>query len=470
MVFTSVSFLFFFLPVFLATHFLTPARWRNLHILVLSLIFYVVGGGVYTWLFLFSIVANHFGGVKIAASTGSTRKTWLILTLAVDLGLLGWFKYAIFFTHSLNSVLGGLALGAIPVPSIILPIGISFYTFQGMAYAIDVYNSHHQPARSLADFAVFKSCFPQIIAGPIVRFSDVSEAIVSRAVTLEGFHSGSLRFAWGLFRKMVIADSLAKIADVAFSTPLVERGAALAWVGIICYTLQIYHDFAGYSDMAIGMGRMMGFTFPENFAEPYRASSITMFWRRWHITLSSWFRDYLYIPLGGNRTGPWMTYRNLFVVFLLCGLWHGAAYTFVVWGIYHGTLLIIERVANDHFGFRPSGAWWLPTIVLVMVGWVFFRAEDLPKAFDYLQSLVGRGGSTPPLLPLHYYLTADRVSILCLAALLVATPLEWAQAQLARCNRSLVLSLQSSGALLLLVYASIVLASNGYNPFIYFRF
>lgn len=470
MVFTSIAFLFLFLPLFLATHLAMPSRWRNVHLLAFSLLFYAVGGGVFTGFFILSIVLNYACG-WLMARFPRARTTWLVATLIVDLALLVWFKYSLFFAQSANAVLGTFGLDTVPLPHVVLPMGISFFTFQGIAYVIDLYRGKHLPARSLTDFAVFKASFPQLIAGPIVRFPDVSAALVSRRISVADLYQGFLRLAWGLFRKLVFADSLGAVSDGVFGLPSAERSVPYAWLGLLCYTLQIYHDFGGYSDMAIGMGRMLGFSYPENFDQPYRSTSVTVFWRRWHMTLSTWFRDYLYIPLGGSRLGTWRTYRNLFLVFALCGLWHGAAYTFVIWGLFHGTLLVGERLLERHFSLRLSGWWgWLITFLAVMIGWVFFRAESLPHAVAFLQNLAGLKPVTANFFPLTFYLTWDRTTVLVLALATSWLPFNWVQARFAQLNPTSRIACLGIGGSAMAGYATIVLATNGYNPFIYFRF
>jgi alginate O-acetyltransferase complex protein AlgI len=393
MVFSSNLFLFVFLPAFLAVLLLTPARFRNAFILFASFVFYAAGSGQLIWILAFSIVWNHLFAHAIAK-----KRSRLILGLGVgvNLGLLGYFKYANFFWFEISSSLATMGITVDQsVLSIVLPIGISFFTFQATSYLIDVYRKVVAPAASLVGFGMYLANFPQLIAGPIVRYATIEKNIHHRPISLAGFNEGIYRFAIGLGKKILLADPLGELADQVFALPANELTTPLAWLGVSAYTLQIYFDFSGYSDMAIGLGRMMGFKFPENFDQPYRSRSITEFWRRWHMTLSSWFRDYLYIPLGGNRHGRSRTYFNLFLVFLVCGLWHGAAYTFIAWGLFHGVLLTIERILYNTRGIRPSGMpGFVLTLFLVMLGWVLFRSETLGAAWVYLSALFGAGEGT----------------------------------------------------------------------------
>lgn len=466
MVFSSIVFLGLFLPLFLSTHYLMPGRWRNWHIISFSLLFYAIGSGPLLVLFLISILLNYTGGWLVDRGPWLGRQTWLSICIAGNLAMLGWFKYANFFVSSINNLLekwGGAPLGVVEVA---LPIGISFFTFQGIAYLIDVYRRGLGPVRRLSDFAVFIACFPQLIAGPIVRYQDVAANIRHRPLILDRLLAGFSRFGWGLLRKLVLADPLGAIADRCFAMPAAELSTSMAWLGLLCYALQIYHDFSGYSDMAIGMGRMLGFSYPENFDQPYRSRSITEFWRRWHMTLSSWFREYLYIPLGGNRSGSVRTHFNLVIVFLLCGLWHGAAWTFILWGIYHGTLLVAERWLNQRFGLRPQGLiGWCYCGLTTLLGWVLFRADSPTAALTYYQALLPHSAE-PSVYSVAFFLTPDRLVFLgaALAVALVPMPApKWWRSLPGR-------TLLASGALLGYLYSLVVLSANGFNPFIYFRF
>lgn len=470
MVFSSNFFLFVFLPLFLAILLILPARSRNLFILASSLAFYAAGSGTLLWILLFSIAWNYF--VAHAVARGSSR-AWLMFGVLVNISLLGYFKYANFFTAELSGLLSNLGL---PVGqsllTITLPIGISFYTFQATSYLFDVYRKTVMPSNSIIGFGMYLANFPQLIAGPIVRYAEIEKNIMHRPITVPGFADGVTRFCVGLGKKVLLADAMGEVADQVFALPAGELTTPLAWLGVSAYTLQIYFDFSGYSDMAIGLGKMMGFRFPENFDQPYRAKSITEFWRRWHMTLSKWFRDYLYVPLGGNRKGPWRTYFNLFAVFFFCGLWHGAAYTFIAWGLFHGVLLTVERVLLNRWRFRPSGiTGHLITLLLVMISWVIFRSDSLDACMTYLLAMAGMGQGQETYFGLGYYLTNDRLFILITGWIIALAPFE----KFRKTHHVLVRGLRANAmqqafALALLMLATIELAGKVFNPFIYFRF
>lgn len=470
MVFSSNFFLFGFLPVFLALLLICPARFRNIFILAASLLFYAAGSGVLLWILVFSIVWNYFIAQSLAHQQS---RLMLAVGVIANLSLLAWFKYANFFSQEISSALAALGLTADQtVLTVTLPIGISFYTFQATSYLVDVYRKAVRPAQSIIGFGMYLANFPQLIAGPIVRYADIERNIHDRPIGLSGFSEGVVRFCIGLGKKVLIADAMGEVADLVFALPAGELTTSLAWLGVVAYTLQIYFDFSGYSDMAIGLGKMMGFTFPENFNQPYRAKNITEFWRRWHMTLSSWFRDYLYIPLGGNRKGPWRTYFNLFMVFILCGLWHGAAYTFIAWGLFHGVLLTIERIMINRTGFETSGLFGMVfTIFLVMISWVIFRSDTMSGCATYLLAMAGMGAGQETFFGLSYYLTNDRLFILCIGWFIALAPFE----KLTRVSLGPLRSLDSAlgqklFSLAILLLVTIELAGKVFNPFIYFRF
>src|SRR5579872_1849180 len=350
MVFSSQFFLYIFMPVFLSFYLLVPPRHRNWVILAASLTFYTVGAGSTVLILIASIAINQFLAMRIEPASSGRRKALLALGIGLNLSGLAYYKYSTFAWALTADAAGYLGLQPLPAaPLIPLPIGISFFTFQAISYLLDVYRREIAPAASYGEFAVYHSLFPQLVAGPIVRYREIKSEMLSRHIDRVALTEGAYRFCLGLGKKIAIADNLGTIADTMFKLPANELGFVQAWLGILCYSLQIYFDFSGYSDMAIGLGRLLGFHFPENFNQPYRSANITEFWRRWHMTLSRWFRDYVYIPLGGNRHGRLRTFVNLWIVFLLCGLWHGAGLTFVVWGLYHGFLLILERLADTCF-------------------------------------------------------------------------------------------------------------------------
>jgi len=474
LLFSSIEFLFAFLPGALLLYFLTPARLKNSALLLLSLLFYAWGGGGLLLLLLLSIASNYALGLLVARARGRAglRRLCVAGSVLVNLGILGTFKYADFAFGQWTRLAGLVGAPPLEPLGLLLPIGISFYTFQSMSYVFDVARGRSPAFANPVDFALYVAMFPQLIAGPIVRFHEIAQQIRSRRSGLSDFSEGAMRFCWGLVKKIVVADSVAEIADAAFGAPAATLPLWAAWAGVLAYTLQIYFDFSAYSDMAIGLGRMLGFRLPENFERPYSALSITDFWRRWHITLSAWFRDYLYIPLGGSRHGIARTGTNLVVVFLLVGLWHGAAWTFVAWGAYHGVLLIGERVSARRYveaAPRPALARAL-TLLLVMLGWVLFRADDLRHAAHYYAALAGLGSSAPqPELLLAA--TTRNSAILLLASAVFVLPRSLRLGSAIESGRGVWLdasraALMSAG----LAYAGLLLVSGTYNPFLYFRF
>ena len=461
MVFSSYTFLFYFLPPLLILYYLIPRRslgGRNLVLLAFSLFFYFAGGPRHLPLMLLSIAINYVGGLLCAK-----RRWWaLVLTMAVNLGLLGWFKYAGFVGENLQAL--GLPLS---VPEVVLPIGISFFTFQGMSYVIDVYRGDTPPAKNPLQVALYIALFPQLVAGPIVRYTTVAEELVSRRETFDDFAAGALRFSFGLAKKMLLANNLSLMADEAFSTAPI--GAAAAWLGAIAYTGQIYFDFSGYSDMAIGLGRMFGFHFEENFNYPYLSKSVTEFWRRWHMSLSGWFRDYVYIPLGGSRAGTAKQVRNILLVWTLTGLWHGAAWNFLLWGLYFGVLLLGEKFWwGKALERAPSPLRHLYAMVIVVLGWVLFRCEGLSAVGSYLGAMFGLsgGGWGQALYFLRQY--GVFLAVGAVASLPVKDALR-AALQRRKAERAIQWGSALAG-LGLLGLSFLQLISSTANPFIYYRF
>lgn len=392
MVFSSTTFLFLFLPLVLVLHFSRESlSWRNGVLLLASLLFYAWGEGALVLIMLASIAVNHGLGRQMDyLSTPKKRKRLLAVALIFNLGLPAFFKYTNFLVDNLNILLAGLGLSPLNVPSIHLPIGISFFTFQAISYIMDVYRRKIPAQPNIFKLGLYIALFPQLIAGPIVRYTQIGKALDNRQVSFDGLFRGTQRFVIGLSKKVLIADTLGYVADQIFAAPTTALEISTAWLGIIAYTFQIYYDFSGYSDMAIGLGLIFGFHFPENFNYPYIARSLREFWRRWHISLSTWFRDYLYIPLGGNRGSTGRTFFNLGLVFLLCGLWHGASWNFVVWGLFHGVFLVLERTAFGRLLFKaPVWCQHLYLLSVVLIAWVFFRAEDIGQAFSYFSALFG---------------------------------------------------------------------------------
>ena len=392
MVFSSSIFLMAFLPLFLAIYYMTPFRWRSLVILLGSYVFYAWWRVDFVLLFGVVTLFNYMTSrAMVKASAEQQRKRWLIIGVAGNLAVLGYFKYFNFGVDSLNAAFEAAGWAPLEAWSVILPIGISFYIFQAISYQVDVYRGDAHVARNFLDFAAFIALFPQLIAGPVLRYKDLEDQFIEREHSLSKFNEGAIRFIIGFCKKVLIADSVAPLADLMFAQP--DPTFAEAWLGILAYTAQLYFDFSGYSDMAIGLGLMMGFRFIENFNHPYISRSITEFWRRWHISLSTWLRDYLYIPLGGNRKGKRRTYINLLLTMVLGGLWHGANWTFVLWGAWHGAILAAERL----LGGKKECPWphliaWPMTFLFVMIGWVVFRAPDVATAFGMYRGMLGMNG------------------------------------------------------------------------------
>lgn len=479
MVFSSLTFLYVFLPVFLTCYFLAPPPRRNAVALVASLLFYAWGEPVFTGVLLLASLCNYFLGTRLANPTEPPRRRRGILAagLVMNLGLLGYCKYANFFIEQSNGLLAWLGQGSIVWAKVALPIGISFFTFQKISYLVDLYRGTARPARNLADFLLYVALFPQLIAGPIIRYHDIADQIRERTYTIAGFYAGLWRFLLGLGKKVLIANQLGAVADYLFAQNLASLPSAHAWVAILCYTFQIYYDFAGYSDMAIGLARMMGFEFAENFQHPYTAHSVTDFWRRWHCSLSTFMRDYLYIPLGGNRVAAWRTKLNLWIVFLVSGFWHGASWNFVAWGAYHGTFLSLEKsFRRGRLAQIAAFPAWAFTFLVVAMGWVLFRTETLTAAGQFFERL-WVFESSPAELPISL-IWADVVShrtwcMLGLAALGAFLPetlwRHWGWADLQPATRTQACARLLLGALCLLL-ATAALANQSYNPFIYFRF
>lgn len=471
-VFSSIEFLFFFLPAAIAAYFLTPRPARNYTLLAASLLFYTWGGGGLVLILLASIGLNYFFGLLVDRGARRDQRsllvTGVILSVLSNLAILGWFKYANFAVDQLNGFGGLFGLEPRPWTEIILPIGISFYTFQSMSYVLDIARKEARALRNPLDFAVYVAMFPQLVAGPIVRYHLVADALRQRITRWDDFVEGAQRFGLGLFKKVVIADSVGQIAQAVFDTPAHDLTTPAAWLGVVAYTLQIYFDFSAYSDMAIGLGRIFGFRFPENFDRPYSALTVTDFWRRWHMTLTNWFRDYVYIPLGGNRAGAGRTYLNLWIVFLLTGLWHGAAWTFLIWGVYHGALLVLERL----LGWRdvaPSPWRRALTLFLVMMGWVIFRADGFDQALGMYRALFAfEFGATA--FAVSDALTTKNVLILALAALVFFLPRSFNARRLlesrTRWGDACAGALMLGGVPLALLWV----ITGAFSAFIYFQF
>jgi alginate O-acetyltransferase complex protein AlgI len=486
MVFSSYLFLFYFLPAALLAYYAAPRRAKHTILTAFSYVFYGWANPLFAVLLLVSTCIDYIAGlVMVLGSPRNWRsgtlapldprgprdarhRAALVLSICSNLTLLGFFKYYNFGVDSFNNVGAWLGLPSLHIDAVLrvtLPLGISFYTFQSMSYAIDVYRGHATAIRNFIDFACFVSMFPQLVAGPIIRFQEVADQLRDRTHTLTKFARGVAFFTLGFAKKVLIANPCGKVADLAFDagslTPLD------AWYGVTAYAFQIYFDFSGYSDMAIGLGLMMGFVFAKNFDAPYRSQSMTEFWHRWHISLSTWLRDYLYLPLGGNRKGPVRTYVNLFLVMLLGGLWHGAAWNFVLWGAMHGFLLAVERMngRSPLYSWLPAGARVGVTFVVVLVSWVFFRAADLPSAIAYLRDMAGWGAAQPGAALLGgviyqpYYL----------GTVVLAAAITWLCPQTWDWTRVLTMP-KAIGVAALFALATIALTTQAFNPFIYFIF
>ena len=475
MVFSSTFFLFAFLPAVIVAYygqrFLFAKKLRNAVLLFFSYLFYLYGAAGFLLILILSTLTDYVLG-RLIDRRIKYRRLWLCFSLLLNLGLLAYFKYANFFIQELNSLLAIWQFSPMAWNAVVLPIGISFFTFQKLSYIIDVYRGKIRALENALDFALYIAMFPQLIAGPIVRFNQIKNQLKQRRESWNDFFNGTVRFCWGLAKKVIIANCCGQIADVIFGLDPQLLDTKTAWLGAFAYTLQIYFDFSAYSDMAIGLGMLFGFSFPENFNRPYSAVCITDFWHRWHITLSRWFRDYLYIPLGGNRRGTPRTCLNTALVSLLCGLWHGANWTFLIWGIYHGLFLIIERVTGirDLPPEKHTSMRRLATLIIVVVGWVIFRAESLSQAIQYLNAMFSFSD-----LPISYELIRA-LNYRNALFLLAAFPVFFLPG-----NFSVIKLLMNkndpipvvAGALmvfLLLPYCAALVVGGASGPFIYYRF
>lgn len=475
MVFSSVIFLFLFLPLTLCIHYILPFKFKNLFLFTVSVLFYAWGEGALTLLILLSIGINYLAGLGISFFQNQ-KPVWAALLLAfaitLNLSVLIYFKYFHFIIENIQRL--GLFTNQLN-PYMHLPIGISFYTFHIISYLMDVYRRDTAPQKNPLDLGLYIFLFPQLVAGPIIRYKDISSKIASRFILGEAFWYGVKRFIRGLAKKIILANTLAITADAVFNLKL-QQPASMIWLGAICYTLQIYFDFSGYSDMALGLGKMMGFQFPENFNYPYCARSLQDFWQRWHISLSTWFRDYLYIPLGGNKKGALITYRNLCIVFFITGLWHGSSWNFIAWGMFHGLFLILERIGlktllqSCHSVFQR-----LYTLLIVVIAWVFFRAENLTQALHILKQMFVPQQS-------ENYAAIEQINAYSLFVFVLALIVSF-KARHYIANRYynvytklqmpfqyLIQSFQFILYMGLFVYCLAELSIGNYNPFIYFRF
>lgn len=466
MVFSSTIFLCVYLPLVLLGYYICPKKGKNLFLLIVSLIFYAWGEPKYVFLMIFSILVNYVFGLLMDKHRENKKrlKLMLVISVIIDLGLLSVFKYTDFIITNINSVFGA----GFDLLNIALPIGISFYTFQAMSYTIDVYRDDVRVQRNLIDFGMYITMFPQLIAGPIVRYSDVQDQLAERNVTTADFSEGIMRFVVGLGKKVLLANQMGAVWTQIYALGG-DISALMAWTGAAAYTFQIYFDFSGYSDMAIGLGRMFGFKFPENFRYPYESVSITDFWRRWHITLSTWFKEYLYIPLGGNRRGLARQALNLLIVWTLTGFWHGAGWNFVMWGLYYFAILFIEKLfllkALDKLPrlFRHAYA-----LLLIVIGWVIFASDDVSVMLPYLGSMFGANGALGGM-DVYTLLTRAALMVICCVAS-TELPKRLFVTAAGKMNEKAAFTVKSVLTLTLLALSVVFLIGDSYNPFLYFRF
>jgi alginate O-acetyltransferase complex protein AlgI len=468
MVFTTQVFLFYFLPLFLLVYYNLPYRWRNVWITLGSYVFYGWWEPWFAGLMLFTTVLDFLWG-KVITRPGATalqRRLAVMACVATNLSLLGFFKYYMFATETLNQMLAAVGAKQFHVMHVILPIGISFYTFHSLTYILDLYRGHATPAKSFSGFSAFVALFPDLVAGPIIRYKTLAEQLQERVHTVSRFASGVALFAVGFAKKILLANPCGQVADAVFNAA--SPGAAEAWMGALAYAFQIYFDFCGYSDMAVGLGRMLGFEFLKNFDAPYRSESITELWRRWHISLSSVLRDYLYYALGGNRKGGGRTYFNLAVVMVVGGIWHGAKWNFVFWGAFHGLLLAFERWRGKRsfYDALPRPGRIGVTFLLMLFSWVLFRADNLTAAMEYFRAMFGLGptGSVAPLLGAIIY-TPYHLLIIGICTVLVFQRLQahdWSESPVTWGRTALVVPL--------FVFSVMAMFSQAFNPFLYFQF
>ncbi len=471
MVFSSNIFLFFFLPIFLIAYFITPQKFRNYTLLLFSLIFYAYGAPDFVFLLVGECIVNYFIVRGMAKTEKTATKKWLCtLSIVMALGLLLYFKYANFFMENLNAILGWMHHEPVGWMKVALPIGISFFTFQSITYTLDVYRGTTPPSEKLTDYVLYIMMFPQLIAGPIVNYNSVAAQLVERTSTMEDRVVGFYRFIIGLGKKVLIANTLAAYADQVFAMNYGDLATGTAWIGILSYTFQIYFDFSGYSDMAIGLGKMMGFRFPENFNDPYTSRSVTEFWKRWHMTLGNFIMNYLYIPLGGNRKGKGRMYLNLWLCFLLSGLWHGASWTFVLWGAFHGLFICADKLFLKDL-LKKAGKWpaVILTFLVVNMGWVLFRVDTAADAGGFYQALFSfKGGTTLPGDCLFWFTFALAVVFSFLTLFKGGQKL---QDTIFADHYSKGLSWTMFAlCLVLLILSAGSLCVSDFNPFIYFRF
>lgn len=468
MVFSSLTFLFVFLPIVLLIYYISPRPLKNFVILLFSLIFYAWGEPKFIFLIILSILINYIGALQIVKNSSDTekRKFIFITLLLIDISILFFFKYYGFIISSIGSLFGiDLVIRDIP-----LPLGISFYTFQQISYIIDVYTKKTKVQKNLINFAAYITMFPQLIAGPIVKYNDIESQLKNRNENLTQFSSGVHRFIIGLGKKVLLANSIGAIWSEIKVIPLNEISILTSWIGIIAFALQIYFDFSGYSDMAIGLAKMFGFEFLENFNYPYISKSVTEFWRRWHISVGTWFREYLYIPLGGNKKGNLIQIRNLFVVWFTTGLWHGASFNFIAWGIYFGVILFIEKIIfKNILNKLPSFLCHIYTLILVLIGWVIFDMNTLSSAMEYISVMFGLSNNLV-VDKLSLFILSNNIVILLIGIICSTTLLpnvfKKLRCSLKKSNIFIIISMY----LIIFILSISYLVGESFNPFLYFRF
>lgn len=472
MVFSSSLFLLYFLPVFLLFYYFADVKYKNLIALAASVFFYAWGAPTFIFIVAGSIIVDFYAVNKMHRSVGRSKRLWVAFSVLLNIGMLLYFKYANFFVDNFNYLVAEMGGKPVEWARVALPIGISFFSFQKMTYAVDVYRKVHAPLKRMSDFALYILMFPQLIAGPIVRFNEVADQLEDRRdnENVDNRLTGFFRFALGLGKKVLIANVLGEYADSVFAMNPSDMSTATAWMGVIAYAFQIYYDFAGYSDMAIGLGRMIGFDFLENFNNPYISQNISEFWRRWHISLGRWMRDYLYIPLGGNKVSVRRLYFNLWFVFIISGFWHGAAWNFVVWGAFHGAFLIADRLFLLKF-FKTIGKYpsILITFIITLVGWVLFRSESLTYALDFTFRMFSFTAGP------SVYVSQKVWIILVIGAFFgfwaMAGNIEkWQVKLFSKEQKMSTLVIMTAASAILFIVSLAAITSSGFNPFIYFRF
>lgn len=468
MVFSSMLFLWIFLPLVLAAYYISPGKIRNGILVFFSLLFYAWGEPLYVFLMLFSVAVNFTGGILIEKYQ-TRKKKILVATLIINLGLLGYFKYFGTLTEAITGLFSADGTGT-TLFQVALPIGISFYTFQALSYVIDVYRGEVPAQHNFWHMLLYISFFPQLIAGPIVKYRDIAAQITGRKETIRKFAAGIMRFCWGLGKKVLLANSFARVVDEIFKYGPYAVSRKALWLGAILYMMQIYYDFSGYSDMAIGLGKMFGFEFIKNFDYPYISKSVTEFWRRWHISLGTWFREYVYIPLGGNRVSKAKHIRNILIVWMLTGFWHGAAWNFMLWGLYYGLLLLAEKLfLAPKLEKLPAKAQQAYCFILVLFGWVLFFSPTLKDAFVYIGNMFGIGGSGFIDSTGLYYLTSNLILLVICA--LCSTPWLWKKFRRFTLQKGKYPSVAAAVVYTAIFILSIAYLVNAtYNPFLYFRF